>query len=452
MSNITQSTNTELRNSTGNNNYLQFTTSPSGVPVGPAILSWNIADGCLDIQQYNGTTLQAGQELNFYGKASGNIANGDICQFAGVQGNHILIKKAVAAEIIAHPEYFVGVATDNILNGGYGYTTWFGKINGVYTKTPSNQDSADWVEGDLLFFSNSTGQLTKIAPVAPELRILVAAVIKQQTGSSESGIIIVRPSFGIKMMDCDDVNGGVLDTTGQFLVWDQINKYFDPTVDFTIDETSGTPTIKTTRQSAKDLHIFCGMDKTVVLDESVYTDIDFPIVIRTTGTGQPVQAPVLGNLTMPQWQVNDYNVCEIQEIVHSWEEGSTINWHIHILTAVQDATDRYLNWEIEFNYANIYVPSTGGTYNATQTWQASNTVITSGDSIIPANTPARTNIIIPISTWAYTAGKIGAHVKARLKRIALVGAGSAPSVNPFCEMLQMHIYNNTLGSRQIGTK
>lgn len=433
-------------NSDGTVNYIPMDTTPTDVPAGAGVLAWNTVDGCMNIQQLNSTTLQVGQELFFYGKASGAVSNGDLCQFAGVQGDHILIKKAVASEIKANPSYLIGVATQNIANGEYGYVTWFGKVNGVYTDTPANNDSADWADGDLLYFNNSTGYLTKTKPDAPNILITVAAVIKVQTGSSENGIILVRPTFTGTFTELNDVDGAAT-ADGQFYLWDNTNKFFEPTANVTINDT--TPTIST---NTNDLVISCGTEKTLRLEEPVWKDIDFPIIIRTTGVGIPTLTTVLGNLTMPQWAISDFNMCEIQEIVHEWEQGTSINWHIHIVTAVQDATDRYLNWEVEFNYANIYVPSVGMAYSADMSWQGTNTVVTSGNSIIPANTPIRTNIIIPINTWAYTAGKIGAHVSARLRRIAVTGGVAEPTVAPFCGMLQMHVLCDTMGSRLIGTK
>lgn len=192
--------------------------SPTGTePIGS--IYWNEVDGTIDMRLKNGATLQTGQELHFYGKASGAILNGELCQFAGVQGNHILVKKVVPAEIIASPHYLVGVATQNIANGDFGYVTWFGKVNGVYTKTPANNDSVDWVAGDILYFNNSTGQLTKAQPSAPNRNIVVAAVVKEQTGASENGILLIRPTFGSKLADCDDVDGANPDATGDLLTW-----------------------------------------------------------------------------------------------------------------------------------------------------------------------------------------------------------------------------------------
>lgn len=220
---------------------VQFNTSTTPLASAPGLIQWNAADGTYDMGLLNSSVLQVGQETMFYGKASGAIANGDVCQFAGVQGNHILIKKAVGSEIEANPHYLVGVATENIANNNYGYVTWFGKVNGVYTKTPSNQDTADWVAGDILYFNLATGQMTKTFPSVPNRVIRIAACIKEATGSAENGIIIVRPTFGSKLQDQDDVNGTPLTADGQLPVWNNTGGYFD--FDVNIFDTSRTKSI-----------------------------------------------------------------------------------------------------------------------------------------------------------------------------------------------------------------
>lgn len=212
---------------------VQFDTTATPLSMLPGLLQWNETDGTVDIGMKNGVTLQSGQELYFYGKASGAIANGELCQFAGVQGDHILMKKVVPAEVIANPHYVIGVATQNIANGDFGYVTWFGKVNGIYTKTPANNDSANWVAGDILYFDNTTGQLTKTEPTAPDRRIIVASVIKEQTGAAENGVLLIRPTFGSRIVDAEDVDGTPLTTDGQILVWNQTNQYFDPNYNIT---------------------------------------------------------------------------------------------------------------------------------------------------------------------------------------------------------------------------
>lgn len=424
-------------------NFVRLNTVPSGVPATTGTMSWNTAEDCAEIKGTN-NTIQVGQELAppFRNATGADIPDMTPVMYAGTVGNSGIVKiqKAIADGTLP-AFYILGVTTELIENGTDGHVTWFGKVRNVdATGTPYGET---WADEDILYVSPTTaGYFTKVAPEAPNLRIPVAIVVHAHS----NGSIYVRPSWFPKFTDLDDVDG-VANVSGQFYLWDNVNKYFKPTANITIND--ATPTVDTNNN---DLVIDCGPEKTMRLEEPVWKDIDFPIVIRTTGTNIPTVATVLGNLSMARWQVNDFNNCEIQEIVHEWEQGTDIHWHIHIVTAAQDATDRYVNWEIEYNYANIYIPSVSPAYTSDMSWQGSNSVVTSGNSIIPANTPIRTNIIIPIYTWAYAAGKIGAHVKARLRRIAVTGGVAEPSADPFCEMLQMHVLCDTMGSRKIGNK
>jgi len=172
-------------------------------------------------------------------------------------------------------------------------------------------------------------------------------------------------------------------------------------------------------------------------DSYPWVDIDFPILIRTVGANIPTLTAINGNLTMPQWQVNDFNVCESQEMVHLWKEGSTVYWHLHMTTNGLDATARYVRFEVEYGYAD-----TNGVWVFPAT-------LTTADLLIPANTPSKTQMIMNLGSFT-PAIKIGAHVVARLRRIASVGA--APTANPWIPMLQLHVQIDTMGSRNIGTK
>ena len=168
-----------------------------------------------------------------------------------------------------------------------------------------------------------------------------------------------------------------------------------------------------------------------------WVDVDFPIIIRTTGPNIPTLVALQGNITAPQWQVNDYNVCEGQELVHLWQEGTDGYWHCHLVTNGTDVTDRYVNFEVEYCYADV-----NGVLSASST-------VTSGDVLIPANTPSKTHLVISIAQVNLPL-KIAAHVWPRLRRIA--STGTAPTNNPWCTMLQMHIQCDTVGSHEIMTK
>jgi hypothetical protein len=182
-------------------------------------LAWNDVDGTVDIGLKNNVKLKTGQQLYFYGKAQGTIAKRDVVQFAGFQGDHILIKKAVGAEIEAFPEGLIGVAKQSLTNGQFGYVTWFGEVDGVST--------TGWAVGDILYFDNVTGGLTNVAPLAPNRRIVIAAVEKLATGMAQNGVLLVRPTFGLKLKELDDVNGTALATTGQIPSYNASTGYFD---------------------------------------------------------------------------------------------------------------------------------------------------------------------------------------------------------------------------------
>lgn len=208
--------------------------------------------------------------------------------------------------------------------------------------------------------------------------------------------------------------------------------------DVTVDVSDPADPKVTLDVATRDLHIDCGTAKTLVLAKPVWVDIDFPIIARSAAANNPTPATLIGNLTAPRWAVNDYLMCEGQEMIHLWKEGSTCYWHIHLITNGSEAVDKYVKMEIEYTWATL-----NGQLQAV-------TTTASSDLLIPANTPDRTHLIYPIASFTPSAAKIGTQVYARLKRVA--ATGTAPAADPFIPMLQMHIEVNTLGSRQLGLK
>lgn len=168
-----------------------------------------------------------------------------------------------------------------------------------------------------------------------------------------------------------------------------------------------------------------------------WKDIDFPIIIRTTGANIPTLTTLQGNITVPQWEVNDFNICEGQEFIHEWKEGSRVYWHIHLETNGLEAVAKYVKFEVEY----FWIQHNG---------VISPTYIDTNEITIPANTPSKNMISASISNFIPTSGIIGSHVFARLRRITSTGA--APVASPWCSMLQLHVECDTLGSREIGTK
>lgn len=169
-----------------------------------------------------------------------------------------------------------------------------------------------------------------------------------------------------------------------------------------------------------------------------WKDIDFPINQRNAMANQPDFVTIQGNIKAPQWAVNDYLDLEGQELVHEWEEGTEVFWHLHLYTNGLDVTDRYVRFTVEYTWADNNMALTAAA------------TIDSGDILIPANTADKTMTILSIGSFVPTDGHITAHVIPQLKRIA--STGTAPTSDPWIDKLQLHIRCNSLGSRNIGTK
>lgn len=174
-----------------------------------------------------------------------------------------------------------------------------------------------------------------------------------------------------------------------------------------------------------------------LLEGPLWSDIDFPIIIRTTGPNIPTLVAINGNLTLPQWAVNDFNVCEAQEIIHAWKEGTPAEWHIHLTTNGLDATDRYVRFTLEYGHVSI-----GGAWIFPA-------LVTTADLLIPANTANETMLVYKIADFTPPNG-IAGHAVTRLQRVAAVG--TAPTNNPWVSMLQLHVQCDTIGSRTVSAK
>lgn len=158
-------------------------------------MSWNSYDSTIDIKLNNSVTLQVGQELHIYAKATEAISNGQVVMFAGAQGDHILISKATTTGLNTNSRYLVGVATQSFNANDFGYVTWFGKVNGINTSA--------WAEGSILYFNHSVvGGLTTTTPTAPNAKITVAAVLRQH---ATEGTLLIRPDLGSKLDDLHNV-------------------------------------------------------------------------------------------------------------------------------------------------------------------------------------------------------------------------------------------------------
>jgi hypothetical protein len=167
---------------------------------------------------------------------------------------------------------------------------------------------------------------------------------------------------------------------------------------------------------------------------TVWKDMVFPLVQKTTGPGNPNFTTFVGNLVKPQFAINDALQLECSEVFHEWLEGSSGDIHIHITSMTNVNAVRHIKLEVEYSY----VPRVDGTR------QWIDPVTVSAELAVPANTPSLTEFVLPITTLTITDGMVGGQMCMRVKRIA--ASGTAPATSPFLTQVGVHLECDSLGS------
>ena len=166
-----------------------------------------------------------------------------------------------------------------------------------------------------------------------------------------------------------------------------------------------------------------------------YNDIDFPLIVKTTGANLPTRTAIAGNVYGYTYAVNDCLDIDSTELNHAAKAGATTSkFHVHIVTNGLDATNRYVRFTFEYLHANMNAVMAGTTVGAI-------------DLLIPANTADRTHLIFDIGD--YTNLNAGSQIVGRFCRVASVG--TAPTNNPFVLKFQLHSEFDKLGTNNITT-
>jgi hypothetical protein len=172
---------------------------------------WNADRQTLQLKM-NGTNYDYGMGLFFYIKNQSGVQinKGDVVGFAGTLGMSGILLGAKYVNDGSQPsDRLMGVAKENIPNGGEGKVVFFGEVRGINTNA--------FTAGTILYASNVTaGALSSTVPNAGTNKGEIAAVVSQ---SSTVGTIFVRALTSKRLNEVDDVSiSGA--TNGQALVYD----------------------------------------------------------------------------------------------------------------------------------------------------------------------------------------------------------------------------------------
>jgi hypothetical protein len=184
-------------------------------------IAWNATEGTIDVGLLHGTTNQVGQETQMLCKNSGasvTITNGMGVMFTGADPVTLRLEVQPMVADGSLPGYvFFGIATQNIAPGAEGYITSFGKVRNIDTSAYP-EDSILWC--DPVY----PGQFVTTEPVAPQLKIAAAAVIKSHP---TTGVIMVRAETGQNLSDCHDVEVATAQDT-DYLGWSEAMQHWMP--------------------------------------------------------------------------------------------------------------------------------------------------------------------------------------------------------------------------------
>jgi hypothetical protein len=144
-------------------------------------LRWNGNDRTLDLKVAGDTTIQVGQELTIRVYANEVIANGDVVYISGSAGLLPSVTIASADSDLARKA--IGVATENIASGQYGYITLYGLVRDL--------DTNAYLNGTELWLSIN-GQLTDVEPSYPNYKVRMGYVVNSD---ALVGSIYVYPKY-----------------------------------------------------------------------------------------------------------------------------------------------------------------------------------------------------------------------------------------------------------------
>jgi hypothetical protein len=197
--------------------FITFDTTPTNTPATQGTAYWDAAKETIALIM-NGTIQHVGHDVYFHVKNSSGatIPKGKNIRFAGTDGasGHILADLFIANGTVPSTDY-MGVSSEDILNGEFGKVTFFGELEGFNTSI--------YPAGTRLYASATVaGEFQTTVPLAPNNIILVAATLN----SKNNGEIIIRPTLGSNINNDEGVrivspsNGDILQYNSVTGLWE----------------------------------------------------------------------------------------------------------------------------------------------------------------------------------------------------------------------------------------
>lgn len=248
----------------------------------------------------------------------------------------------------------------------------------------------------------------------------------------------------------ENVRVPTADTDGDVHYQDGDNIFFGTGDDMSIyyDGTQGN--IKTDLVAASDLHVDCGTDKTVVLDEVVWDDMRIvPGSFDRPGIADPQYVAYYPNdgelgMYLPEFATDDFASFTVQ-LPHGYKQGEDIYVHLHWTPGTNGAAENgnLVGWTIDYTWANI-----NGTFADMQSLDLSDAC---------DGTDHKHQMTTDVVIDGHTSAKnISSMLLCNIRRVGTTDVdtwtGTASGELPMLLEVDFHYPIDTVGSRQIGAK
>jgi uncharacterized protein YjbI with pentapeptide repeats len=221
--------------------FIQFDTTYTPTALAPGKMQWDPDYGTLQLGMIGGNVnLQIGQEMLVYvyndTTEHTTLTDGEMVFITGVQGARPSVRRAGASNTIDSSKP-LGMVTESIPWHQYGFICISGAVHGLNT--------AAYQAGDILWLSQTDGQVTTTKPSPPTDTVFVGVVLRANSGN---GAIWVAPQNGYKLDEIHNVslsspaNGDYLRYNSSSSIWvnDQINLGTDTVGNYMTDVVAGT--------------------------------------------------------------------------------------------------------------------------------------------------------------------------------------------------------------------